>query len=433
MKKRYLWGAFAVVALASCSQDEVVSIPQNEIKYSVVADKASRAADIYCNNNKPTTFYVSAYFTAATGTGNTSGVYFTEDVLTKGTRDSYSQTNSRYWPDESAGSLDFYAYTDGGEKHDSFSMNANASGASITDYEVDTDVAKQKDLLYAVMKTQSKSESPVELNFRHALSQIVFQAQNKNPNIYVEIYGVEIHNVLNKGTFSFPKANTDGKIVDHNQNGVGDASTGNTLNTISNQGTWQLGTSTNDYSVGELNVAVESNTKVSLTNDVVFESTGDTGATKVEGTDKDKALLLLPQGEIGVDNAVVPFKALTGFVWSEENLRKSTEGAFFFVKCKIWNVAAADVNKDTDVVVYNDYILIPVHVFWKQGHKYVYTFIFDEQGNGGIDPDDGKPVLVPIEYTVTVDDFTNEAETEVDMKDDTVVDTTQKETTTGGN
>ena len=62
------------------------------------------------------------------------------------------------------------------------------------------------------------------------------------------------------------------------------------------------------------------------------------------------------------------------------------------------------------------YVAIPTSdIKWEQGKKYVYTFIFGE-GGGYIPPvdpeepdtdpeDPGKPVLVPITFQVTVDDF----------------------------
>ena len=57
------------------------------------------------------------------------------------------------------------------------------------------------------------------------------------------------------------------------------------------------------------------------------------------------------------------------------------------------------------------------------GKKYIYTFVFGE-GNGGYDggadPDDPspseEPVLTPITYTVTVDDFQKGYDEDVEMK-----------------
>ena len=412
MKKNYLWGICAVMALSSCSQDDVVSVPQTSINYSVVTNKASRAQDVFCNNNLPDHFYVSAELTQGTTNPVT---YFTEDLVTVNSANSCTQENLRYWPEE--GTLDFYAYANGDKVNGTpTAVNFSLAEKEITGYEVGTTVAEQKDLIYAVEKGKGKpaadaSTKDVSLNFRHALSQIVFQAQNLNPNIYVEISGVEIHNVANKGDFTFPAASTTTNITDHDQNGT---------NQITPQGTWTLGTTTADYIVDFEAVPVpyvNDNTKVNLTNNQIFGSTDDNDAN--EGTDFSKAMLLLPQGTI--ENPVDAFDKNSINNWSVAGVRATESGAFFFVKCKIWNVADSSVGKqDTDVLVYSKEgeakeILMPVEIVWNQGYKYVYTFIFKKQGNGGTDPDDGEDVLVPITYTITVDDFTNETEEEVEM------------------
>ena len=61
MKKLVLM-AFGLCMLAACSQDEVMEVNRNgdEITFDVVTNAATRAADVYCNNNKPSGFYVSA-------------------------------------------------------------------------------------------------------------------------------------------------------------------------------------------------------------------------------------------------------------------------------------------------------------------------------------------------------------------------------------
>lgn len=64
-------------------------------------------------------------------------------------------------------------------------------------------------------------------------------------------------------------------------------------------------------------------------------------------------------------------------------------------------------------------VAIPVSaITWEQGKKYIYTFIFGE-GGGYVPPteddDEPEPVLVPISFTVTVDDFIPVNEIEVDM------------------
>ncbi|MGM9847825.1 MAG: hypothetical protein ACI31F_07730 [Muribaculaceae bacterium] len=74
--KKVLLGAISVLALASCSNEKVVELSQDqEIKFTVEAGKAtSRAADGYCNNAKPKNFKVWARHKA--GSASTYTSYF---------------------------------------------------------------------------------------------------------------------------------------------------------------------------------------------------------------------------------------------------------------------------------------------------------------------------------------------------------------------
>ena len=63
-------------------------------------------------------------------------------------------------------------------------------------------------------------------------------------------------------------------------------------------------------------------------------------------------------------------------------------------------------------------LAIPADFTWEQGKKYIYTFVFGK-GNGGYDPDPdpsdpATPVLVPITFDITVDDFIPVPGTEIE-------------------
>ena len=51
MKKKYYLALGLLATLASCSQDEVMEVNRSgdEITFDVVANKATRAADVFCN------------------------------------------------------------------------------------------------------------------------------------------------------------------------------------------------------------------------------------------------------------------------------------------------------------------------------------------------------------------------------------------------
>lgn len=391
--KKILFSVAMAFMLVSCSHDEVIEINRDgdEIQFNVVSDATTRAADVYCNNNMPASFRVwaNAYMPNATQ----GAPYINGDVIKKEGTAWVNATNTRYWPE---GKLQFYAEVNAGDYFD-----WNDGDPYILDYIVDTDVEKQKDLLYAVTDQIAKQKGAVTLNFRHALSQIVFQAKNLNQNIHVVIDEVKICNLANKGTIHLGSA-TDGNIVNHD--GKGDTAEDRNGWRVSNGGTAKILAGGNtDYGVAFDAVAVPGNGEVySLT------STNDSGKEF-----SSKAMLLLPQ----TTEAWVP---------ETDNAEPGAEtqtGTYFLVKCKIYNVYDPEKGYQSDyegdICLYNDYAAIPVSFNWSEGKKYIYTFVFDKS-NGGYIPvppgPDPEPVLTPITFEVTVDDFVPVANQDITME-----------------
>lgn len=362
-----------MLALASCSSENTLDLNNsgNEIAFSVATNNTSRAADVYCNNNLPGEFNVWA--------SHDSKQYIAGDLIKFEGGKWVNKSGNRYWP--STGDVTFVAY-----ENENGTFAFNPTGASnLTNFTVPTNVANQLDFIYA-RKTQAKSAgTQVNLNFRHALSQIVYKAKNTNKNLYVEIGAVSIVNVNSKADFAFPTADTTTPYVDHGS--TGDA-------TIENQGVWSNWSTLATFPVSFDNVAVPGNTIVHLT------SANDLGKEF-----SSLALLLLPQ---------------TTTAWAPGTTPKPTDehaNSYFVLSCKIRNVRGASVDAD-DVYLYgtsSDYapIYIPVAVNWAQGKKYVYTFTFGD-GTAGYDPE-GDHVLVPITFDVTVDDFKLGDEHDVNM------------------
>ena len=413
--KRFIYaGVSMALVLAACSKNEVFEVNQdgNEIQYSVVANNATKAADIYCNNNKPAEFTVFA----KSSDGKT---YINGDkITTKDGNTWVNESGTRFWPNDL--SLDFYAIVNGTITWDA---EENAP-ATIVDYEVPTTVAGQQDLLYAVKKSQQKgapaeATKPVILNFRHALSQVVFQAKNTNENLYVEISGVKIVNVANKNTFTFPTSDTDNKtLVDYNHDGSFDSGDYESAN----WGTWaplapESGAAGSIvYPVTFGNVKVPGNntnaTIVNLTNNVY---------TSPDAGDEfnANALLLLPQTAKAWNPAEVPSPVVTGH---------AADGSYFLVNCAIYNIAGDEFAATADTPLWgttaeHKEVAVPVEINWEQGKKYVYTFVFGEGGgfdpdpDPDPDPDHPDPVLVPVTFEVSVDDFVSVANSDIYMED----------------
>ncbi len=357
--KRFFGGAFGLLALVSCSNDELTSVNRDgdEIAFNVVTNSPTRAGDVYGSNKKPTDFKVWATFNGQT--------YINGDEIHSDDGNTWiNNSGTRYWPD---GEVTFYAHCNADAE---FQWN---DGSPTINYTVE-DALAQKDLIYAVKKqTKDGEDGKAVLNFRHALSQVVFQAKNTNKNLYVEISGVSVCKLGKTNTFAYPSENTEGNTW----------------------GTWNvLNGGPKTYSVNFDPVGVPGDNAVK-----------DLTSKNDEGKEyNSNAMLLLPQ----TSNAWIVKKgeAITGTPANQG-------GTYFLVKCQIYNVAGATVDTEHDVCLWGQDapkdVAIPVKLDWTQGKKYIYTFIFGD-GNGGYDPDpdipnDPTPVLVPITFNVTVDDF----------------------------
>lgn len=380
MKKYYFLAAGLLLMLGSCSQDDIVeaNLGADEIRFAAVTNGSTRAADIYNPTNMPASFQVSAM--------SQNKVYISDDKIDRvGEQPPYKWENStgtRYWPEDA---VDFYAHVNAGT---TFALNNGAP--AFNNFTVASAVGSQVDLLYAVKKGETKETTPVQLNFRHALSQIVFKARNESENIFVQIKGVKVKNVKNSGTYTFPTT-TDPNLP-----------TSSTADS-ENRGSWALADTKADYNV-----------TFSLT-DVKGSKTDPTvvNLTDVKGT----ALMLMPQTTNAWNPGTNPDPD------GSTAASKATTDTYLLVDCVIYNVSGEGSDlpgdnvclwgteiKEGDVVSYTTKELaIPVKFDWKEGHKYTYTLVFGN-GNGGYDPDPEdpdkpEPVLVPISFEVTVDEF----------------------------
>lgn len=390
--------AALAVGLASCSNDDTAvqnAVESDQITFAPTADNGNtRAADVYCNTNMPTQFKVYA--------ATDGKIYINGDVIEKSGSTWENTTGKRYWPDSA---VDFYAQANG---DDVFKWDDPTAAPTFANFTVKNTVAQQADLLYAVKtnqtKTSDENQAPVALNFHHALSQVVFYAKNVNPNIYVEITGVSVGGVKNNGTYTFPTSDTDANVAH-----------GTTTGTSSNgaQGTWAYGTTTDVYDVtfpAVQLVGSKTATAQNLTDNTNLNSgdLGHAGTVDNPGTNSfGNAMLLLPQGA---------FTALPVTADANSQLDLTKDGVYFKVLCTIYNVSdpsAADLT-DNVKIWDNKEIYIPVSGTWNEGMKYVYTLVFGE-GNGGIDPDGPHPVLVPITYNVSVDEFIPVSQTDIEM------------------
>ena len=112
-------------------------------------------------------------------------------------------SQQKVWPLNT--SLRFYAVHPYMEKSSVF--GGNADGLTC-DFEVNRDVEKQEDLMYAstdVMTFQESGLAP--LQFRHALTAIHFSL-GSNPDFGKRITSIAVKNIYTKGTYTLPKGST---------------------------------------------------------------------------------------------------------------------------------------------------------------------------------------------------------------------------------
>ena len=423
--KKCFFGAIAVLALASCSNEKVVELSQDqEIKFTATAGKAlSRAADGYCNKSLPDNFQVWARHKAESASTYTS--YFAGEQYNKPeSGNEYTQNDGikRYWPQ--SGSLDFFAIVNG-QGAPTWKVNPTSPEGALTvsNYQVEATPGAQKDFMYAVTPGQT-TKTATTLNFRHALSQIEFQAKNQNSKIYVKVTGVKVMNVKDKGTFALPVASTANAYVGTPTEGDGKHTTlpGNT--TIVNQGKWSDKSGAVQYAITTLKADA---TEINDGNKEVKEVPGNNTAVSLTVTDpanqeyNPNTLYVLPQS-FGEGEGNTPLWNGTDALMNEgKTAYQTTTGAYLILTCQIFNVAGASYVDGTDIAVWGENgakdiaVKLP-NTEWEQGKRYVYTFTFTESGNGGYDPGDNKPVLTPITLQVDVDDFVDFGNKDVTME-----------------
>ena len=369
MKSKYLAVALSAVALVACNNEDVLEVNQGRgISFQVATEASTRA-----------TATTTQTITEFKVWGFTDGKTLMNGLEVSKDGNDWTYDGTIFWP---ATDVDFYSVSPA----DVTGVNITNSSQKITGFTVNTDQSKQVDLLYAVNKDETKDDhaaSAVNINFRHALSQIVFKAKNTNENLKVIIKGVKIANIKKAGDFTYPTQATttqnpkeDGTIV------------------ANTQGTWDNVTTAEKFSAGMDAAGVTLDGVVS---------------TAKELSNATGALFMIPQ-------ALTPWDpSKTGA------LNTSNTGVYFLLNCQI----LSGTNKDIQVWpsdAEEDYaeIAVPAETLtWEQGKKYVYTFIFGE--GAGYEPGENPnpdPTLVGIDFDVTVDVFINGANQDIDMSTD---------------
>ena len=351
------------MALAACNNDEVMEVNHGQgIQFRVAAENATRA--------EATTTNSIDEFTVWAFTSDNKTLMDGVDV-TKSTGNVWTYEGTQFWPE---GTVDFYSVSPTENIGGTVSISSNQQ--KITGFTVNEDQNNQVDLLYAVNKGASAAanNSAVQVNFRHALSQIIFQAKNTNDKLKVTVKGVKIANIKKKGDFTYPSQTTTGPV-----------SSG--AITSDTQGTWSSPTEATTFSAGMNTNGVILDGKTTTAIDLT-STTGSGSAKTYTG-----ALFMIPQ-------------TLTAWEPEDEGCNASDD-VYFLLNCQILGGDDKDIQywpkDDTEFAE----VAVPANaITWEQGKKYIYTFTFGE--GAGYEPGEEanpEPTLVGIKFTVTVDDF----------------------------
>ena len=414
MKRKLFYAAIAAVAMTSCNNEEIVELnPGDAVEFGVVSGRMSRGETTTSNIAD---FKVWSRLT--TPSGNDVDSFFDAVVRKEGGNWSYGDTY--YWGGMPA---NFYSVSPAdlgyGEKDEDGSIYGNyvdipTTTTDATDatahkihycinHEVGTEWA-DTDLLYAVNKKVSKNDNDgkVNVNFRHALSQIAFKVKNTNENLKVEVNSIEIVRTKNYGVFTMPNATT---AADNSVKGYW-----SNLEMVSTDGDGLPDSYYGFYKGDESVVTLEG----------VCDAVDFTG--RCGYLSERSSMFLMPQT---LEPSKVTVDAKTG----KAKMDKST-GNYIAIKCRIfqkgtgssyfganpiWGEVKASVGDSYEVLCQPVYVPAcgPEGMTWEAGKKYVYTIAFGE--GGGYD-EEGDKVLVPVSFDVAVDDF-EDANFNVDMKD----------------
>lgn len=181
--KRFFLAALAIAAIASCTKNEVTSVPeQSEITFQTVATKVAEPFD---TDNK---FISYAWFLPkddawATDNATSSAYISAAEIKYNSTANAWKATNTYYWPKQ--GSLTFFAWTVNTAATPSLTNATvgctNTEGITVTEYDLTQN--KNVDFLVAdIAKDQTENTTTISpwnagvpTVFRHALSKLEFK------------------------------------------------------------------------------------------------------------------------------------------------------------------------------------------------------------------------------------------------------------------
>lgn len=279
----------------------------------------------------------------------TDGKPYMKGVKVTRSGSKWGYTPTVYWPSTP---VNFYAYSP--EITNTPSMDGSTTG-QIPDYAN----TGQTDLLYAVNMGEVAKASPVLMNFRHAMSRVDVMMSSANESLIVKVAHVSLNEIKFTGTFTFPQATTSPSMPQ-------------------NVGSWT-----------DLKQPINILTYYSV--DVSDFKTLTSTPTNISEGNLDMSFML-PQPLTELQS--------TGTGYTGNAIQVDCEIYDSATGAKIWPNAATPGYQLVDATQCGK-LMFPLTTStikeWKIGHAYVYNIKIDNPA-----------VLHPIDFDVTVDEFTLE-------------------------
>lgn len=375
--------AVAAVAtvFASCSNEEelanVGKSESNAIRFAGISGLSdTRATPINTANLTTTNFEVMAFMSAdnALFMGGKHELGHSDQgvkiVYNTSAWDYADKDQQAYWPTE-GGDVDFYAVSPAmmNDLIPYFGYDMTSAAKTITyttfdEYGSSSSTIANQDVMYAVAKGRNKTNNgttPVQMNFKHILSQVVFKAKTTSSILEVDVENVKIHNFVHGGTFTLPEEEP----------------------AMSN---WSLSPVAGGAYTVKLNAA---NVK---TNNAV-----------VNLSDMNSPLMLIPQKltkwSTYSEGTAVPKNEADGKkeCYLEISMKLKQNDSYLIGSAAKYKTVYVPFDNGEDG--------------WQPGKRYIYTLIF----GGGYD-DQGEPMLSPITFDAATTNWVDAAGTDVNIK-----------------
>lgn len=194
MKKSFFVLGVAVAALASCTNEEVVDMPQSRaIQFGTFVNHSTRSSVTETTEDNFNKFFVFGNYGEDTWTPVYTNVAVNGGTV--GDQTAWTPELTAYW--QANQKYNFGAYSDGGNKLDDAKFDAGTQKLTFPNYTPNN----SNDLIVAIPETVNSNEDPatndkVGLSFQHMLSQVKFTFKNTDsPDYIMEISDIKVNAV----------------------------------------------------------------------------------------------------------------------------------------------------------------------------------------------------------------------------------------------